>query len=202
MAAGESFVQYTGTCRHLTKEEQDEKIKQGLPYTIRLKVPENKTFAFTDLVRGLVSFDSKDIGDWVIMKANGIPTYNYAVVIDDHLMEISHVFRGEEHLTNTPKQQMLYEMFSWEMPQFGHMTLIVNEQRKKLSKRDESVLQFISQYKDLGYLPEAMFNFIALLGWSPEGEEEIFSKEELIKQLEYEGYTHKQAVYGVEQNGY
>ena len=184
MAAGESFVQYTGTCRHLTKEEQDEKIKQGLPYTIRLKVPENKTFAFTDLVRGLVSFDSKDIGDWVIMKANGIPTYNYAVVIDDHLMEISHVFRGEEHLTNTPKQQMLYEMFSWEMPQFGHMTLIVNEQRKKLSKRDESVLQFISQYKDLGYLPEAMFNFIALLGWSPEGEEEIFSKEELIQQFD------------------
>ena len=183
MAAGESTIQYTGTCRNLTKEEQDEKIAAGVPYTIRLKVPENRTYAFHDLVRGDVSFESKDIGDWVIMKANGIPTYNYAVVIDDHLMEISHVFRGEEHLTNTPKQQMLYEMFGWEVPQFGHMTLIVNEQRKKLSKRDESVLQFISQYKDLGYLPEAMFNFITLLGWSPEGEEEIFSKEQLIERF-------------------
>lgn len=181
MAAGASTIHYAGTCRHLTKEEQDEKIAAGLPYTIRLKVPENHTYAFHDLVRGDVSFESKDIGDWVIMKANGIPTYNYAVVIDDHLMEISHVFRGEEHLTNTPKQQMLYEMFGWDMPEFGHMTLIVNEQRKKLSKRDESVLQFISQYKDLGYLPEAMFNFITLLGWSPEGEEEIFSKEQLIE---------------------
>lgn len=183
MAAGESTIQYTGTCRNLTKEEQAEKIAAGVPYTIRLKVPENRTYAFHDLVRGDVSFESKDIGDWVIMKANGIPTYNYAVVIDDHLMEISHVFRGEEHLTNTPKQQMLYEMFGWEVPQFGHMTLIVNEQRKKLSKRDESVLQFISQYKDLGYLPEAMFNFITLLGWSPEGEEEIFSKEQLIERF-------------------
>lgn len=184
MAAGESFVQYSGTCSHLTKEEQDEKTAAGVPYTIRLKVPENKTYTFNDLVRGQVSFESKDIGDWVIVKANGIPTYNYAVVIDDHLMEISHVFRGEEHLTNTPKQQMLYEMFGWALPAFGHMTLIVNEQRKKLSKRDESVLQFISQYKELGYLPEAMFNFITLLGWSPEGEEEIFTKEELIAQFD------------------
>lgn len=180
IAAGEPNTQYVGTCRHLTEEEQAEKVAAGLPYTIRLKVPENRTYAFHDLVRGEVSFESKEIGDWVMIKANGIPTYNYAVVIDDHLMEISHVFRGEEHLTNTPKQQMLYEMLGWDVPAFGHMTLIVNEQRKKLSKRDESVLQFISQYKDLGYLPEAMFNFITLLGWSPEGEEELFSKEQLI----------------------
>jgi nondiscriminating glutamyl-tRNA synthetase len=96
-------------------------------------------------------------------------------------MKISHVFRGEEHLSNTPKQMMIFDAFGWEHPSYGHMTLIINEERKKLSKRDESILQFISQYKDLGYIPEALFNFFALLGWSPEGEEEIFSKEELIR---------------------
>ena len=179
--AGEAFMQYPGTCRNLTKEEVDQKESAGMPYTVRLHVPENKTYAFCDLVRGEVSFDAADIGDWVIVKANGIPTYNYAVVFDDNLMEITHVFRGEEHLTNTPKQQMVYEMLGWGVPEFGHMTLIVNESGKKLSKRDESVLQFISQYKELGYLPEALFNFITLLGWSPGGEEEIFSKEELIR---------------------
>ena len=99
-------------------------------------------------------------------------------------MKITHVFRGEEHLTNTPKQLMVYDVFGWEYPQFGHMTLIVNEDRKKLSKRDESIIQFISQYKELGYLPEAMFNFFALLGWSPGGEEEIFTQEELIKMFD------------------
>ena len=127
------------------------------------------------------TFESKDIGDWVLVKANGIPTYNYAVVLDDHFMEITHVFRGEEHLSNTPKQMMVFDAFGWEYPQYGHMTLIVNEDRKKLSKRDESIIQFVAQYKDLGYLPEAMFNFFGLLGWSPEGEEEIFSHEEFVK---------------------
>ena len=115
-------------------------------------------------------------------EAAGI-TYNYAVVIDDHTMDITHVFRGEEHLSNTPKQMMIYEMLGWIPPTYGHMTLIVNEQRKKLSKRDESIMQFVSQYKDEGYLPDAMFNFMALLGWSPEGEKEIFTKEELIKEF-------------------
>ena len=133
------------------------------------------------MIRGHVSFESKDIGDWVLVKANGIPTYNYAVVIDDHTMDITHVFRGEEHLSNTPKQIMLYRIFGWKAPQFGHMTLIVNENHKKLSKRDANVLQFMSQYEELGYLPQAMFNYMALLGWSPEGEREIFSKEELIE---------------------
>ena len=146
-----------------------------------MRVPENVTYTFEDLVRGSVTFESKDVGDWVLVKANGIPTYNYAVVLDDHFMEISHVFRGEEHLSNTPKQLMVFDAFGWEYPKYGHMTLIINENRKKLSKRDESIIQFVTQYKDLGYLPEAMFNFFALLGWSPEGEDEIFTKEEFIK---------------------
>ena len=95
-----------------------------------MRIPENVTYEFEDLVRGQVTFESKDIGDWVLVKANGIPTYNYAVVLDDHFMEISHVFRGEEHLSNTPKQMMIFDAFGWEYPRFGHMTLIINENRK------------------------------------------------------------------------
>ena len=131
-----------------------------------------------------VSFETDGIGDHVIVKKDGIPTYNFAVTVDDHLMEMSHVFRGDDHISNTPKQLMIYEAFGWEPPIFGHMTLIVNESRKKLSKRDESIIQFIEQYEELGYFPEALFNFIALLGWSPEGEEEIYSKEEFIKMFD------------------
>ncbi|MCG3085543.1 glutamate--tRNA ligase [Anoxybacillus sp. LAT_35] len=183
-AAGIAAPQYSGKCRHLTPEQVQQLESEGKPYTIRLKVPEGKVYEFEDMVRGRVSFESKDIGDWVIVKANGIPTYNFAVVIDDHLMKITHVFRGEEHLSNTPKQLMVYEYFGWKPPKYAHLTLIVNENRKKLSKRDESIIQFVSQYKELGYLPEAMFNFFALLGWSPEGEEEIFTKEELIRMFD------------------
>lgn len=180
-AQGVAAPTYDGKCRHLTAEEVAQKEAASIAYTIRMRVPEGVTYNFIDLVRGEVSFESKDIGDWVLVKANGIPTYNYAVVLDDHFMEISHVFRGEEHLSNTPKQMMIFDAFGWEYPRYGHMTLIVNEDRKKLSKRDESIIQFVTQYKDLGYLPEAMFNFFALLGWSPEGEEEIFSHDELVK---------------------
>ena len=149
-------------------------------FAIRFKVPELKTYAFDDLVRGHLSFESKDVEDWIILKDNGIPTYNFAVVVDDHLMAITHVLRGEEHITNTPKQLMVYEAFDWQPPRFGHMTIIVNEQKKKLSKRDQNVIQFISEYADMGYLPEAMFNFISLLGWSPETDQEILTKDEII----------------------
>lgn len=165
----------------ISKEIQDERKKAGIQPSIRLRVPENKIYSFNDLIRGHVSFESKDIGDWVIVKSNGIPTYNFAVVVDDHYMEITNVFRGEEHISNTPKQLMLYEMLGWEAPTFAHMTLIVNEERKKLSKRDETIMQFISQYREEGYIPQAMFNFLSLLGWSPEVEEEIFSREKLIE---------------------
>lgn len=179
--AGYSSTRYSGKCRHLSSDEVHAKEASNLPYVIRIRVPENETYEFDDLIRGHVKFESKDIGDWVLVKSNGIPTYNFAVVVDDHTMDITHVFRGEEHLSNTPKQMMIYRMLGWEIPTFAHMTLIVNEQHRKLSKRDNSIMQFMSQYKEKGYLPEAMFNFMALLGWSPEGEEEIFSADELIK---------------------
>ncbi|MFC4355406.1 glutamate--tRNA ligase [Chryseomicrobium palamuruense] len=179
--AGIAAPMYNGKCRNLSQEEVAAKEAAGEGFTIRMRVPADVTYTIEDMVRGTVTFESKDVGDWVLVKANGIPTYNYAVVLDDYFMKISHVLRGEEHLSNTPKQIMVFDAFGWEAPNYGHMTLIINESRKKLSKRDESIIQFITQYKNLGYLPEAMFNFFALLGWSPEGEEEIFSKKQLIE---------------------
>lgn len=179
--AGIAAPMYSGKCRNLSAEEVAAKEAAGEAYTIRMRVPADVTYTIEDMVRGIVTFESKDVGDWVLVKANGIPTYNYAVVLDDHFMKISHVLRGEEHLSNTPKQIMVFHALGMEAPKYGHMTLIINESRKKLSKRDESIIQFITQYKNLGYLPEAMFNFFALLGWSPEGEEEIFSKDQLIE---------------------
>ncbi|MFT8319580.1 MAG: glutamate--tRNA ligase [Bacillus sp. (in: firmicutes)] len=172
---------YSRKCCSLTQEEQANLEAEGRQPSIRIRVPENTVYEFEDMVKGHVSFDSESIGDYVIVKKDGTPTYNFAVAIDDYLMKISHVLRGDDHITNTPKQLMIYDALGWERPRFGHMTLIVNESRKKLSKRDESIIQFIEQYEELGYLPTALFNFIALLGWSPEGEEEIFSKEEFIQ---------------------
>ena len=179
--AGYVSTRYSRVCLNLSETKQKQLESEEKPFAIRIRVPDNETYEFKDIIRGIVRFESKDIGDWVLVKANGIPTYNYAVVIDDYAMEITHVFRGEEHLSNTPKQMMIYKMFNWEAPEFAHMTLIVNEQHKKLSKRDNTIMQFMSQYKEAGYLPAAMFNFMALLGWSPEGEQEIFSKEEFIR---------------------
>lgn len=176
---------YSGKCRHLTTEQREALEKEGRQPSVRFLVPSGKVFSFNDMVKGDVSFEADGIGgDFVIVKKDGTPTYNFAVAVDDHLMEITHVLRGDDHISNTPKQMMIYEALGWETPVFGHMTLIVNESRKKLSKRDESIIQFIEQYEELGYLPEALFNFITLLGWSPSGEEEIFSKEELISIFE------------------
>lgn len=172
---------YSGKCRHLTADERSALEAEGRKPSIRFLVQKGKVFSFNDMVKGEVSFESDGIGDYVIVKKDGTPTYNFAVAVDDHLMAISHVLRGDDHISNTPKQLMVYEALGWEAPKFGHMTLIVNESRKKLSKRDETIIQFIEQYEELGYLPEALFNFIALLGWSPSGEEEIFSKEEFIE---------------------
>lgn len=177
---------YSGKCAHLTPEEQAQKEAQGLTPVIRFRVPKNTEFKFHDMVKGEISFESDNVGgDFVIQKRDGMPTYNFAVAVDDHMMKITHVLRGDDHIANTPKQLMIYDAFGWKAPEFGHMTLIINsETGKKLSKRDESILQFIEQYRELGYLPEAMFNFIALLGWSPVGEDEIFSQDELIKMFD------------------
>lgn len=156
-------------------------IAEGRQPSIRIRVPKDKTYTFNDMVKGEVSFDSNGIGDWVIVKKDGIPTYNFAVAIDDHFMEITHVIRGDDHISNTPKQMMVYEALGYDIPTFGHMTLIVNEARKKLSKRDGSIIQFIEQYHDLGYLPEALFNFIGLFDGHQKAKKKSLRKNNSLK---------------------
>lgn len=196
----------------LYKKYAEDLLERGLAYkeykegsskfAIRFKVPENKEYVFNDLVRGTLRFQSKEVEDWVMVKDNGIPTYNFAVVIDDHLMAITHVLRGEEHITNTPKQMMVYEAFGWAIPTFGHMTIIVNENKKKLSKRDQSIVQFIQQYRELGYLPEALLNFISLLGWSPAINQEILSLEDIIKHFDASRLSKAPAMFDVAKLAY
>lgn len=186
---------YSGKCRHLSAEQRAQLEAEGRKPSIRFIVPSEKVYAFHDMVKDEVSFEAAGIGDWVIVKKDGVPTYNFAVAVDDHLMKISHVLRGDDHISNTPKQLMIYDAFGWEPPVFGHMTLIVNESRKKLSKRDESIIQFIEQYEELGYLPEALFNFIGLLGWHPGGENELFSKEEFIEQFDADRLSKSPALF-------
>lgn len=193
-ARGET-PRYSGKHRTLTAEQRVAYEAEGRVPSIRFRVEEGKTYTFRDQVKGEIAFESDGIGDFVIVKKDGIATYNFAVVVDDHLMDISHVLRGEDHISNTPRQLMVYEALGWEPPQFAHMTLIVNEQRKKLSKRDESIIQFIEQYDALGYLPEAMFNFIALLGWSPEGENEMFTHDELIAAFDADRLSKSPAMF-------
>ena len=185
-AAGET-PRYINEYLGMSEEEKAAYIAEreaaGIIPTVRLAVNESGIYKWHDMVKGDIEFEGGNIGgDWVIQKKDGYPTYNFAVVIDDHNMQISHVIRGDDHIANTPKQLMVYEALGWEAPEFGHMTLIINsETGKKLSKRDTNTLQFIEDYRKKGYLPEAVFNFIALLGWNPGGEDEIFSREELIK---------------------
>jgi nondiscriminating glutamyl-tRNA synthetase len=178
---------YGGKWANATDEERAAKEAEGIVPVIRLRVPKGATYTFKDMVKGDITFEAESVGgDWVIRKRDGSPTYNFAVAVDDYYMEITHVLRGDDHISNTPKQMMVYEALGWDTPEFGHMTLIVNpETGKKLSKRDETILQFIEQYRELGYVPEALFNFITLLGWSPKGENEIFSKEEFIEMFDY-----------------
>lgn len=193
--ANKQAPHYSGKCRHLTAEQIAQYEAEGRKPTIRFRVLEDQKIEFDDIVKGHVSFNSNDVSDFVIVKQNGVPTYNFAVVVDDHLMKMTHVLRGEEHISNTPKQIMLFRAFGWQPPVFGHMTLIVNESHKKLSKRDNSIVQFIEQYKNMGFLPEALFNFIALLGWSPKGEEEIFSREDFIKMFDADRLSKSPAMF-------
>ncbi len=196
-AAGQ-MPMYSGRCRHLTTEQIQAFEAEGRKPSIRFRVPENRVIAFEDRIREHVEFESNGIGDFIIVRPDGIPTYNFAVILDDHLMKISLVIRGEEHLTNTPRQIMMYEALGLPVPEFAHLALILNPDRKKMSKRDESIIQFIEQYKELGYLPEAVMNFIALLGWSPKGEEEIFTKEELIEQFDLDRVSKSPAVFDMD----
>lgn len=177
-AAAQKPTRYDWHCRHLTEVEIKEKKENGEKPAIRLKVPENQELEFTDWVRGKIKIETKEIDDQIILKSNGFPTYHLASVVDDHLMQISHVIRGEEWLPSTPKHILLYLFLNWETPQFIHLPLILNPDKTKLAKRQGDAAA--EDYQKDGYLPEALVNFISLLGWNPGTEQEIFSLAELI----------------------
>jgi len=172
---------YDERCRKLNKSEIDKKIRERTPYVIRLKVPEQGIIKFKDLIRDEVEFDFKNIDDQILLKSDGYPTYHLAVVVDDHLMKITHIIRGEEWLPSIPKHLLLYQALGWQPPKFAHLPLLLNPDRSKLSKRLGDVA--VEEYLAKGYLPEAILNFVALLGWNPGTDQEIFSLKQLIKEF-------------------
>jgi glutamyl-tRNA synthetase len=176
-AAGQ-LPKYDRHCRFLAKEEVDQKLAAGESHVVRLKIPDEGKISWNDAIRGQVEFELSGVDDQVLMKSDGFPTYHFAVVVDDHLMKITHILRGEEWISSTPKHLLLYKAFGWEVPVLAHMPLIRNADKSKLSKRKNDVS--ILSYRDKGYLPEALLNFIALLGWSHPDKKEIFSFEEFL----------------------
>ncbi len=185
--------------RKLKENETEERRKsfkdKGISPAIVFKVEEDVDIKINDLVRGEVHFSSSEFSDFVIKRSNGIPIYNYATVIDDALMKITHVIRAEEHLSNTPKQILIFKALDFDLPVFAHISLILAEDRTKLSKRHGATS--IGQFRDMGFLPEAMFNFLALLGWSPKDNREFFSKEELIELFTIESVNKAPAVFDI-----
>lgn len=194
-AKGENPI-YSGRCANLTEDEREAFQKEGRQPVIRFRVPLNQEIVIDDLVRGKVVFDSNGVGDFVIVKSDGIPTYNYAVVIDDALMKISHVVRAEEHLSNTPRQMLIYQALNFNIPKFAHISLILGKDRSKMSKRHGATS--VVQYKENGFLPEAVVNFLALLGWSPSGEEELFDIKQLIEQFGFDRVAKNPAVFDMD----
>lgn len=195
MARGET-PKYNGHCAHLTEEQIEQYKKEGRKPTVRLRVPLNQTVAFDDMVRGHIAFESNGIGDFVIVKSDGIPVYNFAVVVDDHTMGITHVIRAEEHVSNTPRQLVIFDALGWQAPTYGHISLILGADKKKMSKRHGATS--VDQYRQQGYLPEALVNFLALLGWSPEGEDELFTMDQLIEQFSMDHVAKNPAVFDID----
>lgn len=190
---GKEISIYDKHCLGLSKEEVEEKLKSGIPYVIRQNNPRTGTTSFHDELYGDITVDNSELDDMILIKSDGYPTYNFANVVDDHLMEITHVVRGNEYLSSTPKYNRLYEAFGWEIPVYIHLPLITDEEHKKLSKRSGH-----SSFEDIveqGILPEAIVNFIALLGWSPESDREIFSLDELIKEFDYRRINKSPSVF-------
>ena len=190
---GTVITHYDKHCLHLSKEEIEEKLASGIPYVIRQNNPTEGTTTFNDIIFGDITVDNSELDDMILIKSDGYPTYNFANVVDDHLMGITHVVRGSEYLSSSPKYNRLYEAFGWEIPTYVHCPIITNEEHKKLSKRSGH-----SSYEDLieqGFVSEAIVNFVALLGWSPEGEQEIFSLDELIKEFDFKRINKSPAVF-------
>ncbi|MEE9213182.1 MAG: glutamate--tRNA ligase [Thermodesulfobacteriota bacterium] len=188
-------AQQNGEFFQYKRQWASESAGQDEPFAIRLSTPDHGDIQVHDLLRGIINFDAKEIDDFVILKMDGFPTYNFAVVIDDSLMEITHILRGDDHLINTPKQILIYEAMGFKVPMFAHVSMILGSDKTKLSKRHGATS--IEAYRDFGYLPEAMINYLARLGWSY-GDEEIFSKEGLIEKFSLENLGKSAAVFNPE----
>ncbi len=199
-AAAGMPTKYDGRCRNLTKEEVQANLDAGLPFVIRQKMPEEGTTTFHDEVFGDITVENNSLDDQILIKTDGMPTYNFANVVDDHLMGITHVVRGSEYLSSAPKYNLLYEAFGWPIPVYVHCSPIMKNQTEKLSKRNGD-----ASYQDLvakGYLPEAIINYIALLGWSPKGENEIFSLQELTEAFDVSGISKSPAIFDTQKLRY
>ena len=195
--AAKQDPRYDGRCRHLSEEEVRQKVNEGIPHVVRMKIDDSRPeIIVRDVIRGSVAFKTEQIDDQVLLKSDGYPTYHLANVVDDHLMEISHVIRGEEWLPSTPKHVLLYEYFGWETPVFAHLPLLLNTDRSKLSKRQGDVAT--EDYRAKGYLPQALVNFVALLGWNTADDQEIFTLEELKEKFSLERVGKAGAVFDVE----
>lgn len=191
--AGKEISIYDKHCLHLSKEEIEANLAAGKPYVIRMNMPTEGTTTFHDELYGDITVNNNELDDMILIKSDGYPTYNFANVVDDHLMGITHVVRGNEYLSSAPKYNRLYEAFGWEVPVYIHCPLITNEEHQKLSKRSGH-----SSYEDLldqGFLTEAIVNFVALLGWSPAGDNELFTLEELVKEFDYRRISKSPAVF-------
>ncbi len=190
---GKSVRKYDKHCLHLSKEEVEEKLAKGVPFVIRQNVPTEGETSFEDELYGTITVPNSELDDMILIKSDGYPTYNFANVVDDHLMGITHVVRGQEYLSSSPKYNRLYQSFGWDVPAYIHCPTITNEEHQKLSKRSGH-----SSYEDLleqGFLTEAIVNFVALLGWSPEDNQEIFSLDELVKAFDYHHISKSPAVF-------
>ena len=193
---GETITRYDKHCLSLSKEEVEENLRKGVPFVIRQNNPTTGTTTFHDEIYGDITVENSELDDMVLIKSDGYPTYNFANVVDDHLMQITHVVRGQEYLSSSPKYNRLYEAFGWEVPVYVHCPTITNEQHQKLSKRSGHAS--FEDLLDQGFLSEAVVNFVALLGWSPEGDQEIFSLEELVKAFDYHRISKSPAVFDME----
>lgn len=185
-------AQYPGTCRDLSKDEVERRRQSGEKPVVRFRAPV-RDYKLEDLVRGEVVFPANMVGDFVVLRNDGMPVYNFCVVVDDHLMKITHVLRAEEHLSNTVRQMMLYEAYGWELPKFGHMSLILGSDRSKLSKRHGATS--VHQYKEEGFLRESLINFLALLGWSSPDGKEIMTIDEMVKQFSLDRLNRAPSVF-------
>ena len=184
---------YDGACRELSADESQRRATSGEPFVTRFIVPQSGATSFDDQVHGEVAFNNSALDDFVILRSDGLPTYHLAVVIDDHTMGITHVIRGDDHISNTPKQVLLYRGFGWEMPVFAHVPLILGPDKSRLSKRHGATA--VSEYQRKGILPDALFNFLALLGWAPGDDREIMSREELIQHFDLSGISKSNAIF-------